>query len=153
MLTGWRDLRSTFRVKSPPAPWEQWVDDWFDTSVDECLEYFKGDTQHRDGTVALWVPQWLFWLSDRNYYCSSPDLWNFDLAHAGSKSRNCDLRADPAWSMNSGKMESNPGDFPGFRRLRAAASFSGLKGSEILWPSGIGIFHRSDSPLLASVKD
>jgi len=28
------------------------------------------------------------------------------------------LRADPAWNMNSGKMESNAGDFPGFRRLR-----------------------------------
>jgi len=22
--------------------WEQWVDDWFDTSVDESLEDFKG---------------------------------------------------------------------------------------------------------------
>jgi len=29
--------------------------------------------------------------------------------------------------MNSGKMESNPGDFPGFRRLRAAVNSSGLK--------------------------
>jgi len=48
------------------------------------------------------------------------------------KSQNHDLRADPAWSMNSGKMESNPRDFPGFRRLRAAASSSGLKGSKIL---------------------
>jgi len=46
--------------------------------------------------------------------------------------QNQDLRADPAWSMNSGKMESIPGDFSGFRRLRAAASSSGLKGSEIL---------------------
>jgi len=48
------------------------------------------------------------------------------------KSQNQDLRADPAWSMNSGKMESNAGDFPGFRRLRAAASSSDLKCSEIL---------------------
>ena len=48
------------------------------------------------------------------------------------KSQNQDLRADLAQSMNSGKMESNPGDFSGFRRLRAAASSSGLKGSEIL---------------------
>jgi len=45
------------------------------------------------------------------------------------KSQNRDLRADPAWSINSGEMESNPGDFPGFRHLRAAASSSGLKGS------------------------
>jgi len=48
------------------------------------------------------------------------------------KSQNQDLRADPAWSINSGKMESNTGDFPGFKRLRAAASSPGLKGSEIL---------------------
>jgi len=43
-----------------------------------------------------------------------------------------ELRKSQAWSINSGKMESNPGDFPGFRRLRAAANSSGLKGSEIL---------------------
>jgi len=49
-----------------------------------------------------------------------------------NKSQNQDLRADAAWSMNSGKMEFNPGDFPGFRRLSAAANTSGLKGSEIL---------------------
>jgi len=48
------------------------------------------------------------------------------------KSQNQDLRADPAWSINSRKMESNLGDFPGFRRLRAAANSSGLKDSEIL---------------------
>jgi len=48
------------------------------------------------------------------------------------KSQNQDLRADLAWSINSGKMESNPGDFPGFRHFRAAANSSGLKGSQIL---------------------
>jgi len=48
------------------------------------------------------------------------------------KSQNQVSRADTEWSMNYGKMESNPGDFPGFRRLRAAESSSGLKGSEIL---------------------
>jgi len=47
--------------------WEQWVDHCFDTSVDESLEDFKGDTQHRYRTIALWVPQWLLWLRDRNY--------------------------------------------------------------------------------------
>ena len=36
------------------------------------------------------------------------------------KSQNRDLRADPAWSINSEKMESSPGDFPGFRRLRVS---------------------------------
>jgi len=45
------------------------------------------------------------------------------------KSQNQDLRADLAWSINSGKMESSPGDFPGFKRLRAAANSSRLKGS------------------------
>jgi len=34
------------------------------------------------------------------------------------KSQNQDFRADPVWSMNSGKMESNPRDFPGFRHVR-----------------------------------
>jgi len=48
------------------------------------------------------------------------------------KLQNQDLRADPAWSINSGKMESNLVDFPGFRRLRAAANSYGLKCSEIL---------------------
>jgi len=48
------------------------------------------------------------------------------------KSQNQDLRAYTAWGINSGKMESNPADFPAFMRLRAAASSSGLKGSEIL---------------------
>jgi len=48
-------------------PWEQWIDDCFDTSVDESLEDFKGDTQQRYGMVDLWVTQWLFCLRDRNY--------------------------------------------------------------------------------------
>jgi len=46
------------------------------------------------------------------------------------KSQNQDLRANPAGSINSGKVESNLGDFPGFRRLSGAASSSSLKGSE-----------------------
>jgi len=69
------------------------------------------------------------------------------------KSQNQDLRADPVWSTNSEKVESNPRDFPVFRHLWAAASSSGLKGSEILWPSSVGIFHRSDSSLLTSLVD
>jgi len=39
---------------------EQWVDDWFDTSADESLEDFKGDTKQRHEMVTLWVSQWLF---------------------------------------------------------------------------------------------
>ena len=69
------------------------------------------------------------------------------------KSQNRDLRAEPVWSMNSKKIESNPGDFPGFRRLRTEARSSGLKGSEILWPSVVVIFHRLDSSLLTSLVD
>ena len=51
--------------------WEQWVGDCFDTSVDESLEDFKGDTQQRYRTIALRVRQWFLWLRDCNYYCSS----------------------------------------------------------------------------------
>jgi len=46
--------------------WEQWVDDWIDTRVNESLEDIKGH-QQRYGTVALWVSEWLFWFRDRNY--------------------------------------------------------------------------------------
>jgi len=46
---------------------EQWVGDCFDTSVDESLEDFKGDTQQRYGKIALTVPQWFFWLRDCKY--------------------------------------------------------------------------------------
>jgi len=58
--------------------WDQRVVDWFDTNVDESLEDNKGDTQQRYGTIALWVPLWLFRLR-------SPDLCNFELGHAGSE--------------------------------------------------------------------
>jgi len=134
--------------------WEQWVDDWFDTSVVEPPEDFKGDTQQRYGTVALWVPSGFIWLRFATI-CALLQIFRILSWHMQEvrKSQNQDLRADPAWVMNSGKMECNPGDFPGFRRLRAAASSSGLKGSEILWPSGVGIFHRSDSSLLTSLVD
>jgi len=47
------------------------------------------------------------------------------------KSQNQDLRADLMCSMNSVKMESNPGDFPGFWHLMATSS-SSIKGSERL---------------------
>jgi len=69
------------------------------------------------------------------------------------KSQNHDLRAHPAWSVNSGKMEPRCRDFPGFRHLRAAASSTSLKGSDILWPPGVGIFYWSDSSLLTSLVD
>jgi len=51
------------------------------------------------------------------------------------------------------KMESRPGDLPGLRRLRAAARSSGMKGSKILHPSGVGTFHKWDRFLLTSLVD
>ena len=71
----------------------------------------------------------------------------------GRKLQNQDLKGDPACCMNFWKMESDPGDFPGFTRLKAVESSSGLKGSEILWPWGVGIFHRSVNSLLTSLVD
>jgi len=71
----------------------------------------------------------------------------------GRKSQNQDLRADPAGCINSGKIESRPGDFPVCRRLRAAASSSGKKGTEIQLPSGDRNFRRSDSSLLTNLLD
>jgi len=110
------------------------------------LSRILGGKQQRYGTVALWVPSSY---SGLGIATISVLLQIFRILswrmQEVRKSQNQDLRADPAWSMTSGKMECNPGDFPGFRRLRAAESSSGLKDSEILWPSGVGIFHRSDS--------
>jgi len=84
----------------------------FDTIVDESLEDFKGDTQQRYRTVALWVPQWILWL---RVATTSALLQIFGILswrmQELRKSQNQDLRPDLAWSINSGKMESNPGDF------------------------------------------
>ena len=54
-------------LKPSMLPREQWANDRVDTIVDESLEDFEGDTQQRYGTIALWDPQWLLWLRDRNY--------------------------------------------------------------------------------------
>jgi len=48
-------------------------------------------------------------------------------------------------------MKSRLGDFPGLSRVRAAARSSGLKGSAILCPSGVGTFRRLDSSLMSLV--
>jgi len=69
------------------------------------------------------------------------------------KWQNQELRADLAWSINSGSIESRPGDFLGFRYLKVAASCFGLKEPEILFPSGVQTSHRSDSSLLTSLVD
>ena len=94
--------------------WEQWLDDCFDTSVDECLQDFKGDTQQRYRTIVLWVPNGF---SGLGIATTSALLQIFGILswrmQELRKSQSQDLRADPAWSINSGKMESNPGDFLG----------------------------------------
>ena len=54
-----RVTRSTVRPPVSTARlllWEQWVDDFGDTSVDESLEDFKGHAEQRYGTIALWAP-------------------------------------------------------------------------------------------------
>jgi len=67
------------------------------------------------------------------------------------KSQNRDFESQPGVEYELREYGMQPGDFPGFRRLRATASSSGLKGSEILWPSDVVIFHRSDSSLLTNL--
>ena len=42
-------------------------DDCVDRSVDVSLKDFIRDTQQRYRMIALWLPQWLLWLRDRNY--------------------------------------------------------------------------------------
>ena len=104
----------------------------FNTSVDESLEDLEGDTQKRYRAIALWVPSGF---SNFGIETSSALFQIFVILswhkQEVRKSQNQDLRADLVWSINSGKMESRLEDFPSFRRLRAAASFSGLEGPEI----------------------
>jgi len=56
-----------------------------------------------------------------------------------------------SWSIYCGKIEFNPGDFPGSRWLRAVGSCSDVEGPETLWSSGVGTFHRSDTSLMSLV--
>ena len=63
--------------------WEQEIDNRFNTGVGQSFKDLVGDTEQRDGTIALWVLYWFVWLWDRNYKCSSLDFGNFELAQAG----------------------------------------------------------------------
>ena len=114
-------------------------------SVHESLEDRERDTQQRYGTMDLWFPNGF---SGLGIATISAVLQIFGIfswrKQEVRKSQNQDLRAEPAWSTNSAKIDSRPKDFPGFRCLRAAASSSGLKEPEILFLSGVGTFHRSD---------
>ena len=89
--------------------------------------------------MALWIPQWLsgFGIATISAQIFVILTWSKLIVR---KSQNQDLRVHPAWSIKlNRKIESRPGDFPGFRWLRAAAS-SGLKGPEILFPLSVGTF-------------
>jgi len=106
--------------------------DWLDTSVDECLEDFKGQAQHRYGKIAGYLSGFFgLGIATTSALLQIFGILSWHMEEV-RKSQNQDLRADPAVSINSGKMESNPGDVPGVRRLRAAANSSGLKGSDKL---------------------
>ena len=111
-----------------------------DTSVDESLENFKGDTQQRYVTLTPWVPRGFsgFGIATISALLQIFGILSWQM-QVLRKSQNQDLRADPAWSINSGKMESNPGDFPGFSCLRTAASSSGLKGQRHCDPQGCNL--------------
>ena len=76
-----------------------------------------------------WVDDWFDCLRDRNYYWSSPCLWNFDLAHAGSE------------EIAKPRFESRPGVEYKLREDRIhTRRLSGLQapegGSRILWREG-----------------
>jgi len=66
------------------------------------------------------------------------------------KPQNQDFGSDPAWSMIFRKMESNPGEFSEFRRLRKAASSSSFRDTAT---SVVTILSKSDSSLLTSLLD
>ena len=154
-IVTWSGLRSTSRVESPTAP-EGAMGQWLGRHERRLVSrgFWRGHT------AEIWAG---------SSFGSSNGFSGLRIATISAllqifgilswlmqelrKSQNQDLRADLAWSMNSGKMESNPRDFLGFRRLRAVGSSSGLKSSEILWRLGVGIFHRSDSSLLTSLVD
>ena len=56
-----------------------------------------------------------------------------------------DFRAAPAWSKNSGQIESGPGAFPGFRCLRAAANSEGVKLPQTFTALVVEALQRSDT--------
>ena len=45
-------------------PREKRVDGGLDMGVDKMLEDLEGDTQPRNGSIAIWIPWGLIWLKD-----------------------------------------------------------------------------------------
>ena len=95
----------------------------------EPLENLAGDAKQGDRTIAFRV---LYRLLELGIATVSALLQTFVIlmwcSQEKRKPHNQDFNADPAWVISSGKIESGPGAFPGFRRLRAA----GICISEIL---------------------
>jgi len=100
--------------------------------------------------ITLWAPKGLFGLGITTISALLQILgimsWRMQEVQ---RLYNQDLRADLAWSINSGKIESKTGDFPGFKWLRALTNSSGVTEPEILSPSGGGTFRLAITRLCA----
>jgi len=95
--------------KSRLLLWEQWINDWFDTSADESLEDFKRGHTAEIWAIALWVASGFSGLRIATILQIFGILsWRMQEL---SKSPNQDLRADPAWNINSGKWNPIPETF------------------------------------------
>ena len=57
-----------------------WVNDSFDTVVDQSLEDFVGDTQKRYLAIALWIIHRLLRLEERDHKGTSPDPGDSEVA-------------------------------------------------------------------------
>ena len=102
----------------------------FDTNTEDL----EGETvRHR--AITLWVPNGLFGLGIATTSALLQILrilsWRMQEV---KKPHSQDVRADPAWGINSGKIEFNHRDFSGSRWLRALQISSSLKGPEVLSP-------------------
>ena len=59
------------------------VDNGLGTGVNEPLEDLVGDTEQRDGAIALGVLYRFHWFGNRDNQRSSPDFWNFEVVQTG----------------------------------------------------------------------
>ena len=59
------DLLSIYHVETQPARLGAGVDNRFNVGVDQSFEDLVGDTEQKDGAVALWVLHRFLWLRDR----------------------------------------------------------------------------------------
>ena len=112
-------------------PREKRVDGGFNTGIDKTLENLERDAQQRDGSIALWTPGDSFGLRIATTSTLIQILGTLRLHNQEDRnSNNHDFISKPAWSINSGKMESGPAAFPGFWCWRTDMSSSMVKSSE-----------------------